>query len=146
MTPEQIKDKYEARIMVILNKMSNALKEAGFVCDEPSFMGGDEYDWSFCIHVDEDPQELAEEDIDVSFRIAESETYDGSTGGVNFMLSFVEVGGRIVGECIPENYTDKVWVPRGSEKGVEKRFRCMEAIESEGAVYLVKEHVDQVKS
>ena len=136
----QLKDRYEARIMAILNKTADALQAAGFVVDAPADMCGDEYQWNFGIHFG-NPEEYEEHDIDVSFTICDSDDYDGTKGGVNFSISFVEVGGRMVGDCTPRNYTNEVWVPLKDHRLIEERFQCMEGIPVESAVELIQKHV-----
>jgi len=139
MTAEQIKKKYEARIMSILKKTAGALRDAGFVVDAPADMCGDQHQWSFGVHFG-NPEEFEDHDIDVSFTICESEYYDGTKGGVNFSISFVEVGGRMVGECTPYNYTSEVWVPMKDNRLIEDRFQGMEEIDPESAVELIRKH------
>jgi hypothetical protein len=121
MTPETIKEKYEHRILAVLNRIAETLREAGYGVDEPVDMSCDEYWWSLLVHGDSD-----EDTIDISFKICESEQYDGEEGGVNFALDIVEMGGRILGGLCPFNYTDRCWVDRSDEEAVEERFAIFE--------------------
>jgi len=121
MTPEQIKTKYEPRILVILNAMRTALNEAGHNCGESFDMSSDDYRWSMIINGDD-----GSNGINISFIIAESEYWDGEENGVNFMVDVVEFGGRMLGGLCPYNYSNKVWVSRDDEDAIEERFRIFE--------------------
>jgi hypothetical protein len=123
MTPEDIKDKYEQRILVLLTKIAETLREAGYTVDEPIDLSCDQYCWSLLVHGDGNGDE---DTIDISFRICESEQYDGEEGGVNFMLDIVEWGGRILGGLTPFNYTSQCWVDRSDQEEVEERFAIFE--------------------
>lgn len=126
MTPEQIKDKYQDRIMAIMQRIASALKDDGHVVEGPDFRDGDDYRWTLLVHMDGDTSEVSQEDIDIAFKLCESEEYDGSEGGVNFALDIVEVSGRIIGGLTPFNYSDRCWVDRTDAEAVEERFRILE--------------------
>jgi hypothetical protein len=122
MTPEAIKGKYEQRILAVLSRIAETLREAGYTVNDPIDLSCDQYCWSLLVHGDGD-----EDTIDISFIICESEEYDGEKGGVNFMLDIVEWGGRMLGGLTPFNYTDRCWVDRCDEGAVEERFAIFEA-------------------
>lgn len=121
MTPEAIKDKYEPRILAVLTRIAETLREAGYTVDDPLDLSCDQYWWSLLVHGDGE-----EDSIDISFKICESEQYDGEEGGVNFMLDIVEWGGRILGGLTPFNYTPQCWVDGSDEEAVEERFAIFE--------------------
>jgi hypothetical protein len=52
------------------------------------------------------------ERLDAKFSIWDSGDADDGVYGEhgNFIFDLVEEGGRIVGQCVPENYSDNVWV------------------------------------
>ena len=75
-------------------------------------MSSDEYWWSLLADVDGVK-------VDVSFKICESEQYDGEKGGVNFSVDVVEFGGRILGGLTPFNYSDACWVDRRDADAIE---------------------------
>jgi hypothetical protein len=121
MTPEAIKGKYEQRILAVLNRIAETLRKAGYTVDDPVDLSCDQYSWLLLVHGDGD-----QDTIDISFKICESEQYDGEEGGVNFALDIVEWGGRILGGLTPFNYTDRCWVDRSDEEAVEERFAIFE--------------------
>lgn len=120
MTPEEIKDKYKERIEKCMNTLRATLIAMGYNVSELDFYDCDSSSWRMLLHVDDG------EDVDISFTIAESEQYDGSDNGVNFMSDFVETGGHMLGGMCPYNYTDKCWVSRDDADAVEERFKLME--------------------
>lgn len=126
MTPEQIKDRYQGRIMAVMGRIASALQGESYLVEGPHFMDGDSYSWSLLVHLDGDIDEVAQDDIDITFKIAESEEYDGEIGGINFCLDIVEVGGRILGGLCPHNYSPQCWVDRTDAEAVEERFKIME--------------------
>jgi hypothetical protein len=126
MTPQQIKDHFQDRIMAIMGRIASVLQAESYLVEGPQFMDGDSYSWSLLVHLDGDIDEVAQDDIDISFRIAESERHDGEVGGINFALDIVEVGGRIVGGLTPFNYSDRCWVDRTDAEAIEERFKIME--------------------
>ena len=141
MTSEEIKDKYEKRILLILNGIAEGLRE----CEEHDWKVGaineihdDEYKWGMLVSLsDEDPRELDEDDIDVSFAILESEHNDGQEGGVSFSIEAVTVGGSQVARLCPYNYTSDVWVDRTDADAVEERFNLIHGVDTSELVYLI---------
>lgn len=125
MTPEQIKDRYQDRLVAVMARIASVLQAEGYPVDGPHFMDGDSYSWSLLVHLDGDIDEVAQADIDISFRIAESEQY-GEEGGINFALDILEVGGRMIGGLTPFNYSDRCWVDRADAEAVEERFKIIE--------------------
>ena len=117
MTPEEIKIRYEQRALGVLQKLAAGLREAGLVVDEPVDLSSDDYRWSFTVHLDRDVQEFAEHDVTIDFQIDESEQYDEEENGVNFSLSAVQIGGRIICQATPFNYT-RAWGKAIREKSV----------------------------
>jgi hypothetical protein len=136
MSPTHIKKKYRKRIMAILERIADVLRVAGFRVEGPWDLSSDDYWWSLLAHVDGVK-------IDVSFKICESEQYDGERGGVNFALDIVEEGGRIIGGLTPFNYTDRCWVSRRDRQAVEERFRILEQADANDIPQLLKEAVSQ---
>lgn len=128
MTPEQIKNKYEERIVTLLQKLVTVLTANDFTVDEPCDMSDDTYRWAFTVRFgDSEKNEKNEEnDVDFIFTICESEQCDGTKNGVNFMLDITTVGGSCLGGVTPYNYTDRVWVNRNEENEIEDRFKLME--------------------
>lgn len=119
MSPAQIKNKYEKRIMAILVRIADVLRAAGFRVEGPWDLSSDDYWWAMLADVEGVK-------VDVSFKICESEQCDGVKGGVNFALDIVEEGGRIIGGLTPFNYTDRCWVSRKDRQAIEERFRILE--------------------
>lgn len=132
MRVEKIKEKYEGRILAVLNAIRKKLQEAGHDCNEPTDMSSDDFWWSMTV----------DGHIDVSLKICESEQYDGESGGVNFAVDIVEHGGRILGGLTPYNYTNKVWVSRYSPAAVEERFRIIEQADPADVIQCVEKADD----
>lgn len=131
MTQEQVeavKNKYEKRILAVLNGLRNSIVEAGHQCGEPFEMDGcDGYTWSMI--VDED--EHGENGIDVSFTIVEDDE------GIAFRVDVVEFGGRVLGGLCPYNYSQDVWVR--SKDAIEKRFRLFEQADPDDIVECIEQ-------
>jgi hypothetical protein len=140
MSAEQIKSLYADRIMAVMHRIAGALREEGFVVEGPDYFDADEYRWSVLVHLDGDVDAVDEGDVDIAFKIAESEEYDGSQGGVTFAVDIVEVSGRILGGLTPFNFTDRCWVSRNDPEAVEERFRILEDADEGGVVWLLIDH------
>lgn len=137
MTPEQIKEKYEPRIIALLTAMRTALLEYDLHVESPWLMEDEEFSWWMLVQTE--AQHNAEEldGIDVRFTILESEHWDGEKNGVNFGIDITSVGGSIVGGLTPYNYTDEVWVSRDDEDAVEERFVLLETADTADAAELI---------
>ena len=124
---ETIFKRYKARMEAYLEKIRAALVEMGIECTEIDDCSCDEYYLSFIALVDPDQDNtLSEANIDVSFKVLESEYCAGDPNGVSFGIDMVAISGRIVGGCTPYNYTEKVWVKRSKPAEVEERFGIIE--------------------
>jgi len=132
-----LKDQYEPRVLAMLERMAARLRRARLRVDEPVDLCGDDYCWGFSVH--------GAVDIDVSFRICESEQYDGTENGVNFAVDVLERGGAVVGGLCPYNFTDLAWVDLGDEGAVEDRFHLVEQHCCDGLVDLVVRHLRRAK-
>jgi hypothetical protein len=141
-TAEQVKDKYAARILAVMNCIRTELQDAGFTVDEPWFSDGDDYRWEMVVHLADTPAgaetEIHDDDVDIAFKICESQEYDGTDAGVNFALDIVEFGGRVLGGLCPFNYSEDVWVPLDSEDAIEERFRIMEQADTSAIPSLIE--------
>jgi len=139
MTTEQIAKRYKRRICAVLNAIAAALRDAGYLVDDPCDLScGDDYRITFIVHRDGDINEYSSEDIDVSLEVCASEDFDGEIGGVNFSLTVVEIGGRILGGLTPYNYTPQVWVDRKDKQAIEERFVIFEEADPDGVVELIE--------
>jgi hypothetical protein len=126
MTPEQIKETYHDRIMAIMRRIASVIQNEGHVVEGPDFWDGDDCRWTLLVHTSGESSEVSQDDIDIAFKICESEEYDGTEGGVNFALDIVEVSGRIIGGLTPFNYSLECWVGRDDADAIEERFRILE--------------------
>jgi hypothetical protein len=138
-TTEQITKRYERRIYAVLNSIAAVLRDAGYLVDEPCELPCDTYyRVTFTVHRDGNVHEFGPEDIDVTPEVCPSEVFDGEEGGVNFSLSIVQMGGRILGGLTPFNYTPQVWVDRKDKQAIEERFAIFEQANPEGVLALVQ--------
>lgn len=134
---EQIKLRYELRIMEILRGYAQTFREAGYEATEPFDMSADDYRWTFSVNGNDLP-----ESIDVTFEIAESAEHESSEPpyGVNFAIDLVAYGGLIVGGLMPYNYTDECWCPLEDDDAIEQRFSILENSSPLEAVACVEEY------
>lgn len=127
MTPEQVNEKYEPRVRVVLAEIATALREDGWLTGPICDMCDDEYSYALLVsRYDADPSDLLDDDVDIKFELLESEHCDGSEDGLSFAISVHTVGGEIVGGLSPYNYTTDVWVPRDDVDAIERRFAILE--------------------
>lgn len=145
MSPKAIMQKYRKRVEKIMEEIRQACVSAGWKVGKVWFNDADDYSWVMLVSTSNKPDgaEPDEADIDVTFKICESEQYDGEKNGVNFALDIVTYGGRILGGLTPYNYSDECWVDRRDKDEVEARFRIMEEADADGVVDVIREYVDE---
>ena len=138
---DQVKAKYEPRILRWFGELAEELSEINFDVDGPEDWTDDEYAWSMSVY---SPDAKDKDDsIDVTFKIVESKANDGSLDGVNFMVDIVRYGGEIVGSCAPHNYTNQVWVALNKPDAIEYRFaELLEGCPPYEVAYII-EHADR---
>jgi hypothetical protein len=134
-----VKNRYAKRIEALLTHIADTLKAVGYRCDdEPTFFYCDNYSWNLIVYVESAPgEDIADGDVDITLKICESLDYEGTTEGITFALDVVTVGGRIIGECRPGNYTDECWLPLSDKARIEERFAIFEEADAESMVELL---------
>ena len=146
---EKVMKKYTPRIEKIMNEIKAVLEHAGYSVVGPDFMDADEYSWWMTVMLEEGKE--SEQDIDIQFEIAESEKFEGTLDGINFVIDITERGGRMLGGLNPHNYSDEVWVSLKDPKAIEERFKILEDADPNGVLNVVEteghmDHSDQEES
>lgn len=118
--------RYGKRMLAAMKELHESLKEDVPASNpgEPWVMDADDY-WVILTCKPE-----GKEGFDISFRLDDSNEYEGEPGGYQFSIELVEYGGRILGGFSPYNYTPKVWCT--NFKDIDERFQ------------LVYENIDEV--
>ncbi len=130
---DKICSKYEKRVVKWLNRCRDAFVQRGVSCSEVGSVDLDEEErWAFLVQW-QDASKLSE-DVDVQFRIVWSGVYGDDPGGVTFRIDLTAVGGEIVGQVSPYNYTSQCWVVRKDGLAVEERFRLVEGVLAQDVV------------
>lgn len=147
MTPEQIKEKYEPRIITILTAMRTALLEYDLRVESPWLMEDDEFSWWMLVQTEAEAKQSAESTelagVDIRFTILESEHCDGEENGVNFAVDIASIEGEVIGGMTPFNYTEKVWVSRDDEEAIEERFAIFEKADQESVAELITNWIEE---
>lgn len=129
---------YAPKIHRLLKDIAERARNAGLEASGEIDDWTDE-DYAYAVHI----LPLGSKDVRksgmVKMTIAQSENWDGTPGGVNFMLD-VDGPEDKLGGIIPYNYSDKVWVRRSKPAAVEQRFReILNAIDEDEVVETIKE-------
>jgi len=140
-TLEQLRDKYHERIMKLLDIQVECIRYAGFTCDNPEPVHGDEYRWEYVVNLE---ALGSHKNVIVTFSILECRV-DGSKNGVTFFLDVIDSDSTIIGGMCPMNYTSEVCIPLNDAKGIEERFALFEAAEDDWIAQLIHHHVDLEK-
>jgi hypothetical protein len=122
---EGIRDAYEQPALDVLKRVADACRERGMeVRGEPFPMHDDDYRWVLVVWRDRTARERGDDElIDITLELVEERSYDDEAGyGVNFGVSVVEYGGRVLGDLQPFNFTPDVWVDARDPKAVLERF------------------------
>jgi hypothetical protein len=123
---EGLRDAYEQPALDVLKRVSDACLDRGMVVrGDPFPMHDDDYRWVLVVWRDQAARDRAGDDelIDITLEVAEERSYDNQGDyGVNFGLTIVEYGGRVLGGLAPFNYTDQCWVDARDPVAVLERF------------------------
>jgi len=116
---ERIKRTYAPRVKKFLQSVAEQAHSRGLVSDPVEEDALEDYSWSVFLR---SPNQPKTDGVDVKVTMAESEHWDGTEDGLNFMLD-VDTRHEKLGGMIPYNYSDEVWVPRNDAAGIEQRWR-----------------------
>ena len=125
---EAVKDRYNDRILAILARIRDAVREAGLQCDDPEATHGDRFEWSFGVG------RTKPRDAFVNLSITEEPDYEGEGAGITFHLTILENGGRVLGVFSPFNFTPAVWIDVADNDAIEDRFALFETFDSDEMV------------
>lgn len=120
---ESVKDRYNNRILAVLARIRDAIREAGFQCSDPEPMHHDRFEWSF------GAGRTKPGDAFVNFAIAEKPDYEGEGTGITFHLTILEDGGRVLGVFSPFNFTSAAWIDVTDGDAIEDRFALFETLD-----------------
>ncbi len=133
---EAVRDRYNDRIVALLIRIRDAIRQVGLQCDDPEPMHDDRFWWCFCIG------RTKPWDASVELSIVEEGDFEDEEGtGITFRLAIVENGGRILGEFSPFNFTPQVWVDVADGDAVEERFALFESLDPIEIADLLAEEV-----
>lgn len=141
---DAVREKYESRILALMERFRTALQAAGYVCDPVVEIGCDEYQWSFRINMKPDePGNWHEEDFGIDYTIWESRGREDDNAGINFCVEVVASGGRELGSYAPNNLTPYAWVSMDEPDAVERRFLSVETVRPEEVVEVIQQELER---
>ena len=126
---EAITGMYEPKMTRLLHEIGTAMHVAGWCFNSTVIIRTDaEIELSILLRqpqpFGEDEDDSAQDDdIDITFTICkQSEHEAGGRTGIAFRLSATTVGGEIIGDMTPHNWSDDVWVDMFDVATVAARF------------------------
>lgn len=129
---ENAKNTYEPRIKAMLAKVRDTVRAAGMSADDEAVLmdGGEDYQWWLRVWRTPEPGKT-EDCIDVMVHMVEARAAEGDDGqfGVNFAMSIVAWGGRLLGDFCPYNYSGQCWVNASDAEALEERFKIFEMVD-----------------
>jgi len=125
---EAVKDRYNDRILVILARIRDAVREAGLQCDDPEPTHGDQFEWSLCVG-EKGPRVIA-----VNLVICEQRDYEEAGTGITFRLAATQIDGRALAEFSPANFTPAVWIDVTDSDAIDDRFALFETFDPDEMV------------
>ena len=141
---ERLAKQYGPKMARVLNRIAAACQALGLASDTagPELDNtGDDYQCSILVSY---PGADEEDQLDIRLELAESLSYEGSTDGVNFMLTSSLTGGEMVGpQMTPFNYSADVWVKPTDARAVAERWDYFEQADPTEAARLAKQALDQ---
>ena len=129
---DAVSAKYLPKMEAILVDIGTAAEAAGW-----RFDGGvvdssdDETECSIVLRQHRPPEDDEDEpvhdaDIDIRFAICKQSNHDVDGPGIAFRLDASTVGGEIIGDMAPHNYSDDAWVDMFDTAAVARRFALFE--------------------
>ena len=125
---EAVKDRYNDRILAILARIRDAIREAELQCDDPEPTHGDRFEWSLRVG-EKDPDAIA-----VNLVICEQRDHEGAGTGITFRLAATRIDGRVLAEFSPANFTPDVWIDVTDSDAIEDRFALFETFDPDEMV------------
>ena len=118
---EVVKARYEERIVALLERVRHDLDAESFEVGEQVYtLHDDELRWAITVN------RPGGERTDVTFEISESLAYEGNEDGINFSVTIVRESGTVMGQNVPYNFSDEVWVSLDDAEATEARFKIVE--------------------
>ncbi len=118
-----MKDRYNDRILAVLARIRDAVREAGLQCDNPEPTHGDRFEWSLRVG------EKGPDAIAVNVVICEQRDHEGAGTGITFRLAATQIDGRVLTEFSPGNFTPAVWIDVTDSDAIEDRFALFECLD-----------------
>ena len=138
-----VKERFEKRALSLMGSYRTALVAAGFDCDDVEDSSCDQYEWALNLFFgprNAGTDEKWNNSIGIELTIMESAFYDGEMeDGINFRVELVAMGGEIVGEFSPYNFTPQCWVDAKDNDAVERRFQLIEHVTADEVVGVIQE-------
>ena len=165
MQTEHLRDRYDARIRALLERVKGALEASGFKSSEGYTWGDEEYEWGIfvtpplgcwegpcgCCNEYHPPnfhgdcrdnanrKALADQigPCNVKIVLLESECRKGNQDGVAWLLDCIGIDGMSIAHIDPYNYTPKLWIPLEDDAAIEERFKILEDADLDGLCALI---------
>lgn len=121
------------RALALLERVRESCPQVPFT--DPADESGDDVRWGMW-------HERSEGDgVETYIESHLSEEYGDRSGGVNFGLHIIGLGGEIIGMCTPHNYSPQVWVPRNDLEAVDARMSELECVDLSGVQDMILDHL-----
>ncbi len=121
---EAVAQEYEPKIRAFLERLRGQLHDLGYDTTDVIDLTDDEFRWS--VSTTEDGA-VGDDCVDFTLEIAEAKSYgDDPETGINFGLTIVEYGGRILGQLQPYNFTPEVWVDARDKDAIAARWQIFD--------------------
>ena len=125
---ETVRDCYNDRVLAVLARIRDAVREAGLQCDNPEPTHGDRFEWSLRVG------EKGPDAIAVNLVICEQRDHEGAGTGITFRLAATQIDGRVLAEFSPANFTPAVWIDVTDSDALEDRFALLETFDPDEMV------------
>jgi len=125
---ETVRDCYNDRVLAVLTRIRDAVREAGLQCDNPEPTHGDRFEWSLRVG------EKGPDAIAVNLVICEQRDHEGAGTGITFRLAATQIDGRVLAEFSPANFTPAVWIDVTDSDALEDRFALLETFDPDEMV------------
>lgn len=129
----EVYEDYRPLMETLLDRIVEALADAGYEPSEPDLVIDEEYRWY--VRVQENSADIGY----IEAGISEQAVHEGGTDpGINFSIYIIGQSAVVKGQWAPYNYTDRCWVDARDAEAVRDRWELFASVEPEKIVAALK--------
>jgi hypothetical protein len=118
----KLEAEYKPKVIALAREVRKAMRDEKWRCSAISNWTDEDLDVSFVYYPRGTSPQKPDGSVDISFRLMDAETWDGTENGTSFSVDICGHGGEMIGGLHPYNYTSKCWVDPTDADAVRERW------------------------